>query len=322
MSGAAISPAVAERAVEWLLELQSPPVSPATLSAWNDWRQADPMHEAAWQRIESLTQRLSLGNSAARSALVHAGLQQSDGVSRRNAIKSLAVLLCAGGAAWSMRDSVPWQQWTADYRTSVGEQRRVTLADGSGVLLNTDSAIDFSLDENTRRLRLIEGEILVQAHSEARPLLTQTAEGEVRTTAARFAVRQFPFHSQLIVHQGQVQVTPAQAPHSVREIGAGQWVRFTRHEVLQSRTLVENDLAWADGMFIASNQRLADFLAELSRYRRGRLACDPALASLRVSGTYPLADTDRVLDSLSQSLHLEQRRFTRYWVELRPQRSA
>jgi len=322
MSALAISPAVAERALEWLVELQAPPVPAETLAAWQRWRQADPEHEAAWQRIEAFTQRLALGSPAARSALASAGLARGDGLTRRRAIKGLAVLLCAGGAAWSLRESGQWQAWRADYRTAVGEQRRITLADGSELLLNTASAIDLDFDERARRLRLLEGEVLVQARREARPLQLLSAEGVVQTYDARFALRQFPGHSQLLVHRGQVRVTPQDAPGNARDLGAGQLVRFTSREVLAARPLGEADLAWADGMLIASGQRLADFLAELGRYRRGHLGCDPALAGLRVSGTFPLQDSERVLDSLGQSLHLEVRRFTRYWVELRPLRHA
>jgi transmembrane sensor len=39
---------------------------------------------------------------------------------------------------------------------------------------------------------------------------------------------------------------------------------------------------------------------------------------LRVSGTYPLADTDRILAALAQTLQLEVQHFTRFWVTLKP----
>jgi transmembrane sensor len=75
--------------------------------------------------------------------------------------------------------------------------------------------------------------------------------------------------------------------------------------------------AWTDGMLVASGMRLADFLAELSRHRPGYLGCDPAIAGLRVSGTYPLADTDRILDTLRTTLPVEIHFRTRYWVTVR-----
>jgi transmembrane sensor len=44
------------------------------------------------------------------------------------------------------------------------------------------------------------------------------------------------------------------------------------------------------------------FLEELSRYRRGQLQCDPQVANLLISGTYPLDDSERILDLLQISL--------------------
>ena len=74
-------------------------------------------------------------------------------------------------------------------------------------------------------------------------------------------------------------------------------------------------------MLVASGMRLDRFLAELGRHRPGLLHCDPAIAGLRVSGTYPLADTDRVLDMLRTTLPVEIRFMTRYWATVRPARS-
>jgi transmembrane sensor len=67
-------------------------------------------------------------------------------------------------------------------------------------------------------------------------------------------------------------------------------------------------------MLVAAHMRLADFLAELSRYRRGRLNCDPKVADLLISGSYPLNDSERILDMLEVSLPVKVQRFTRYWV--------
>jgi transmembrane sensor len=42
---------------------------------------------------------------------------------------------------------------------------------------------------------------------------------------------------------------------------------------------------------------------------------------LRLSGTYPLADTDRVLDTLTRILPVEVVFITRYWATVRAARS-
>jgi transmembrane sensor len=62
--------------------------------------------------------------------------------------------------------------------------------------------------------------------------------------------------------------------------------------------------------------RLDDFLADIGRYRQGLLRCEPAVAGLRISGVFPLADTERILDMLASSLPVRVRSRSRYWVTL------
>lgn len=71
-------------------------------------------------------------------------------------------------------------------------------------------------------------------------------------------------------------------------------------------------------MLLADNQRLEDFLTELSRYRHGYLGCDPRIADLRVVGAFPLADTERVLDALAATLPVRIERRMAWWVSLEP----
>ena len=67
-------------------------------------------------------------------------------------------------------------------------------------------------------------------------------------------------------------------------------------------------------MLVAAHMRLGDFLDELGRYRRGQLNCEANVADLLISGTYPLDDSERILDLLEISLPVKVKRFTRYWV--------
>jgi transmembrane sensor len=67
---------------------------------------------------------------------------------------------------------------------------------------------------------------------------------------------------------------------------------------------------------------LAEFLAELRRYRTGWIDCAPEVASLPISGAFPLADTDRVLAAVADTLPLRLRYRTRYWVSVLPREGA
>lgn len=315
MSPSAVSAAVAERAMQWLVELQAAPTDGELVAGLARWRQASPEHEAAWQRIEFFTQGLAVATPAARGALARASLAADPGLSRRGVLKGMAGLLVVGGAAWYGRETPAWREWTADYRTGVGEQRHVALADGSQLWLNTASALDLAFDSRQRQLALIAGEIFLQAQEDTRPLSVASRDGLLRASAATLSLRLYPAYTRLSVHKGQAQLALGQVSGDL-VLSEGQQVLFDRRRTLTRQSVSESAAAWTEGKLIASGQRLDEFLVELSRYRRGHLGCDPALSGLQVSGTYPLGDTERILDSLGHSLHLKVRRLTRYWVDL------
>ena len=99
---------------------------------------------------------------------------------------------------------------------------------------------------------------------------------------------------------------------------AGQQAAFDRRHVGPLAAARAEHQAWATGVLLADNQRLEDFLAELSRYRHGYLGCDPRIADLRVVGAFPLADTDRVLQALAATLPVRIERRMAWWVSLEP----
>ncbi len=67
-------------------------------------------------------------------------------------------------------------------------------------------------------------------------------------------------------------------------------------------------------MLVVDNVRLADMLDELGRYRRGHLGVDPKVANLRITGSFPLHDTDLALSALLPTLPVQIERHTQWWV--------
>jgi len=152
---ATIPPHVAERALEWLIDLQDEPVAPELIEEWHCWLNADPDHERAWQRIESINHRLQPLTAPMHAVMAQAVLAAPGSARRRQLVKSLAVLLCVGGGSWGLLNTMQWRTWNADYHTAVGEQRTLVLSDGTELILNTDSAINVQYQEHERRIRLI-----------------------------------------------------------------------------------------------------------------------------------------------------------------------
>lgn len=311
------------------MELQSGENTRQQKLALARWRAEHPDHERAWQHIRSVSNRfkdLTGATDATGAAAARAALTRSRSATRRASVKALAMLLFTGSAAWIAGEHVPWRAWSADMHTAVGERRTITLADGTRVTLNTDSAIEIRFSSTERRVHLLSGEIMVATgHSDAaglpRPFVVETAQGRLQPLGTRFAVRQQSALSRIDVFEGAVRINPFDAHGLAPIVHAGERARFTRDEVSAMEAISENDAAWADGLIVASGMRLADFLNELDRYRPGYLSCDPAVAGLRLSGTFPLADTDRVLETVAGTLPVELVFITRYWVTVRAAQS-
>ncbi|MBH3540893.1 FecR family protein, partial [Pseudomonas aeruginosa] len=106
--------------------------------------------------------------------------------------------------------------------------------------------------------------------------------------------------------------------------GRGRWLESGESVRLgadgEARRLAFDGLpdAWTRGMLMADRMPLAEVLAELARYRRGVLRCDPQLARLAVSGAYPLLDLRRTLGMLQATYPLKVRGVTDYWISLVP----
>ncbi|KVH79494.1 iron dicitrate transport regulator FecR [Burkholderia cepacia] len=321
----AVPPQVARRAVEWWVDRQAGRTGEAFDAALARWRAEDPAHDAAWRHIETMQQRLGGLTAGLDPQAAHAALLSPRAGRRRAAVKALAVLLFAGGAAWMAEPARRAAIWPADLRTAIGERRTVTLADRTVVVLDTDTALDVRFDAAARGLRLLRGTIMVTSgHDDrvpARPLVVATAQGELRPLGTRFAVRQRDGATRVEVFAGAVRVQPDDAAAGARVIAAGEGADFTRDAIGVSAPLDAYASAWTGGMLVASRMRLADLVAELDRYRRGSLRCDAAVADLRVSGTYPLDDPARVLDTLKATLPIDVHYLTRYWATVVPARS-
>lgn len=311
--GAPVPESVSLQAVQWLVQLQACDAGEASRKAWRHWRAAHPDHERAWQHVEACGLQLQ----GLPAPLAHGTLAPRRG--RRQATKLLALALFAGGSAWWLRDGA-WQEWTADHRTATGQRLALTLVDGTQVHLNTASAVDVRFDGRQRLLRLVRGEVLIATAADAqqRPFLVETDHGRLRALGTRFAVRQQRDASHVAVYEGAVEVRPRDAADAaVRILAAGEQAGFSRQGVDAPQPANALATAWTAGMLVAHDMPLADFIAELSRHRPGRLVCDPAVAGIKVSGMYPLDDTDRVLDMLLRTQPVQLSGVGRYWITVR-----
>ncbi len=316
---------VLDEAAEWLMRLHDSGATDADRAACERWRQADPQHALAWERAERLLGKL--GGLPAALAMPALDRPRSHRAQRRAAVARLAALLAvapAGWLAWQAWYAADQRGWGADLRTATGERRTEHLADGSRLLLDTASAVDIRFDGALRLLTLRQGAISIETAADTatphRPFVVDTAHGRLRALGTRFTVRQEGGRAdggpvRLAVTEGAVEVTLRGAAHPALVVQAGQQTVLRAGEVTAPQPLQPEVTAWTHGMLMADAMPLAAFCAELSRYRPGLLQCAPEVRALRVSGSFPLGDTDRTLTMLASTYPVDvQTRMRGYWI--------
>lgn len=312
-----LDPAVVRRAAEWMARLWSGEASDQDRAACERWRAQHPDHERAWNRLQSFEDKLhALPREAARHAL-----REPVRTGRRRALQLLGLTAAVGGIAAALRGTETWQLAASDHSTRTGEIREIALPDGTRVVLGTATAIDLRFDAHERRLVLRAGEILVTTAPDPagahRPFRVHSRQGSVEALGTRFIVRQEAEASHVAVFEGAVAVRPARAPEAMVRVGAGQGTVFFADRAQAPDAVADSAAAWIRGVLVAEDMRVADFVAELARYRPGVLRCDPEVAELRVTGVFSLRDTDRALENLALALPVSAAYRTRYWVTVR-----
>jgi len=319
---------IVDQAITWTIQLDFGEPTASTREAFAQWLAADPLHELVWQRMQALRDDFSgMPPALALDTLQTAGARRgASGLRRRQALKVLALAGISVVAVQGVRELAPWQRLLADTSTATGEQRTVRLDDGSTIVLNTDTAISTGLGGERRLVTLRRGEILVTtgyddrfaaASGAARPFWVQTPFGSLRALGTRFVVRIGDGRARVSVQEGAVALYPSTGgTGDVAQAGTSWWLANGGSAPAPAQTFDAD--GWASGVIAGKDMRLADVLAELARYRTGRIVCDPRVADLRISGAYHLRDTDQTLRFLAQSQPVAVVYRTRFWVTVEP----
>ncbi|VVM35983.1 Protein FecR [Pseudomonas fluorescens] len=299
-------------AAQWLALLESGGANEQDRANLQRWRDACASHEQAWQKAQALRQRFA----DLPSALALSSLDRPD-QGRRVLLKRALGAVALVPTAWLISRQLPLDVWRADLHTATGERKKVQLGDGSALQLNTASAVD--VDMHNRRLKLIEGEMSLKVAGTS-PLTIHTKFASVVVSQSEVCVRQDAHGCRVSVFNGSVSVQPLHGPALL--LRGGQQVSL---QVSGAGSITPFDAlapGWREGVLMANNQPLGDFLRELSAYRPGVLRWEPELETLSVTGSFRVDDTDRVLALLAASLPLEVHSRTRYWVTLLPRKNS
>ncbi len=306
-----------EQATRWLVLLRSGQASREDWEAFSAWRERDPRHQQLCERLE---QTLGAFRVAQAHGVRGEQLQRTlsaAGASRRRLLRG--ALVSAGvmlGAGLLAQRQLPLDELSADLHTATGRRQRVSLDDGSELVLNARSAVDIDFTGQRRVLRLRRGEIQLRVAGDRRPMLVTSPFGQVLSQGGRLQMRLGEEHCTALALDGALDLATLAGERL--QLPRRQQVSFDRYAFARPTPLLGGEGAWVDGLLEVRNQPLAEVLDALRAYRSGVLRVDPAVAGLRVSGLFRLDDSDQALDALARTLPIRVARRTDLWVSVGP----
>lgn len=292
--------------LEHLNRLQSGAATERDEAEFLSWRRASAAHEEAFrsavrlQRLVARTERANVAKAEAEDAGV-LPFRKVPVVSRRTVLSGAIAASVAGFViAGHSLDLIPSPDvLRADFSTGPGQRRLVRLARGASIDLNTRTAIVLRGDLDLPAVELIRGEAVL-ASGEGPDARVALLAGGGRSTghAARFNARRDDTGVCITCLGGEVDVAWS---GETRRLKASQEVRYDDTGMGSINTGVDTRLltAWQSGAVIFHNMAMRDVVAEINRYRPGRVFLANAdLAERQLSGTYHIA---RIDDFFSQA---------------------
>jgi ferric-dicitrate binding protein FerR (iron transport regulator) len=224
---------------------------------------------------------------------------------RRALLAASIVVACAGGGvfAWLNRPPV--------YSTGIGEQRSLTLADGSTVTLDTRTRIRVRFSAGERNIDLLDGRALFRvAKNDRKPFVVQSDRAAARAVGTEFDIYRRAAGVTVTVLEGRVAVTSGQRRADAVVVPAGEQVAVVGSAGVTPPAVadVAAATAWTRRRLIFESAPLSAVVEEFNRYNTRRLVIrDPRLSGLHVSGVFASTDPALLVQFLQMQAEISVR---------------
>ena len=326
-------------AAEWWVQLRDEECTSRDREQFVDWLRASPENVAEYLKLSSVWQ--DLGESIPDMDLDSIIAEITDNnvvpLSRLEEESQSAILpqrswnsswqaIAASVAFFAAALLLIQEQPDDTIRTAVGEQRSVVLADGSLLTLNTRTAVRFDMDETSRHVDLVEGEVLFEiAQDTTRPFTVSVGATTVRVVGTSFNIYKISESKATItVLEGLVAVKPESiqpeliaqtAGELVAETGevqvkVGEQVHIGEEKRVhhEKSVQVEKAVEWTSRRLTFENALLKDVIAEFNRYNTRKLQVDDReLALLRLNGVFQPHSHEALLEYLEKTENVRVR---------------
>lgn len=204
--------------------------------------------------------------------------------------------------------------------SQVGQRNTATLADGSTITLNTDSALEVSWHLRSRRVSLERGQALFDvSHATWRPFSVEAGKTRVSVVGTIFEVWRRPESVRVTVLRGKVRVDDLSAVSPAAYLVADQQIAATPAGLSPVMQVdAASSMAWKDGRLVFDHTPLRQALQELRRYTQARIAePDPQAGGLLLSGVFDTGRADALLELLPDILPVTLGRNAQGDIEVR-----
>jgi transmembrane sensor len=327
---------IEQRASEWIIRSESGNFTQGMRADLERWLQ-EPRNRVtflrikeAWRRASRMRSARPLDGNVDPDLLKNADLSFRSGPNNNesgNSGSGWPLRVAAGAALTLILYLVSFVAWVSfspsewiKYTTSIGGYEHVTLPDGSGIQLNTDSEIRTRLTPQRREIELLRGEALIKVVNDVRrPFTVSAANITARaepadSPATAFVVRVRATGAvDVSVTQGRVVLEPTErlidaalrrnpAAESTLEEGDAAAIRPAGiHLTKVGLTELNRKLSWTAGLLSFQGETLAEVTDEFNRYNRKHLVVsDPSIAGRRIGGAFQATDPDSFVSALQK----------------------
>lgn len=223
---------------------------------------------------------------------------------RRGVLGAMAASVAAAvGAAW-------WLDARSTFATRLGEIRRVPLADGSVMTINSGSELTVRMARGSREVEIAQGEAWFDvAKDAARPFTVAAGKVRARAVGTAFSVRRRETGVEVLVTEGVVE-SWSEGDESLRlRLVAGERALLSDTAVVHHESArasaVDRTLAWRSGMIDLNGTSLSEAADEFNRYnQRQIIIADPSVADEQFDGLFRINDPQGFAQAVKASLNV------------------
>jgi transmembrane sensor len=292
-----------QAAAAWIARRDAGPWTDADAAAFDAWLAQSVSHRVAYYRLNSAWQEAGrLQALIGAPATISKRPPPTDAQIRWRSLAA-AVVMAVGASFIAYKVT---QTPQATHATVVGGTASVPMADGSRVILNTNSQVSIALTQNERRVDLQHGEAFFDVAKDSnRPFVVVAGDKRIIAVGTAFSVRREGDEMRLIVSEGTVRMeTPSKQIAPPGPLSAGSIVRARRDDMLvQTEALadIERSLSWRSGVLTFRDTPLSSAIGEFNRYNTRQIVIeDERVAALQIGGIFRATQPEAFVRLLSE----------------------